>query len=189
MRQDDFFPSKYLRAGDLEDGDMILTIDNVKGEDFDGEIKPVVRFREEKKGLVLNRTNWGTIEHLHGRDTESWMGKQIQLFTTEVDYRGQQTSAIRIRSEAPSIPVPQNNGSGITKDQIGNLSALYIDAYGGQQEARTALRQVLDFLGVQKATLLSEEDYTTLCELLGDGKLPDNWKVILRPITDDDIPF
>jgi len=62
----DAFPSKYLKATDLNDGPAVVTIklaelERIKG--FDGKEQPkvVVYFAKKYKPLILNRTNFDAI--------------------------------------------------------------------------------------------------------------------------------
>lgn len=107
MNINDAFPSKYLKATELE-GDTTYTIAAVKtetlGEGADADTKPVVYFGETDRGLALNKTNANTIAGLYGPETDSWVGKQVTLFATEVDFQGKQTLAIRIRMRKPAAP-------------------------------------------------------------------------------------
>jgi hypothetical protein len=55
------FPSKYLRAADVDEmgGELHYTIRKITMEEVgkDKEQKPVVHFREGRQPLVLNQTN------------------------------------------------------------------------------------------------------------------------------------
>jgi len=124
------FPSKYLSAADLpDDGDLIVTITDVTMESVglgaEASEKPVLYFQEAKKGLILNKTNTETICSLYGSETDDWEGKRLALFATEVDFKGKQTLAIRVRTRAPRAtrpgaaapqspaPVPASSGDDI----------------------------------------------------------------------------
>ena len=100
MKISELFPSRYLKAADL-DGDEVFTAESLNQEELGDDTKPVLYFEEMEKGLVLNRTNANTIASLYGQDTEDWVGKRITLFATEVDFRGQQALAIRVRMLPP----------------------------------------------------------------------------------------
>ena len=100
MKLNSLFPSKYLRAGDL-DGDLLGTMKSLMVEEINQEKKPVLYFREDTKGLVLNKTNGKIISSLHGDETDNWPGKKITLFPTEVDFRGEIVDAIRVRRQIP----------------------------------------------------------------------------------------
>ncbi len=101
------FPSKYLSANaDIpEEGDLVLTIKHVEietvGQGAKAAEKPVLYFNEVGKGLVLNKTNAGTIGKLYGAETDAWTGKPVALFSTEVPFEGKQVLAIRVRVKAP----------------------------------------------------------------------------------------
>ena len=104
MNIDQAFPSNYLKAADLS-GDTPLTISSVAVETIGEDSKPVVYFTERETGLVLNKTNKETIKSLTGTsETDKWIGKQIVLFPTQVDFQGKQVEAIRIRLRAPIQP-------------------------------------------------------------------------------------
>jgi hypothetical protein len=110
MNINNAFPSKWIKSGDIpEDADLILTIASVSveevGSEENQESKPVVYFKENEKGLVLNKTNAETIANLYTPETENWQGKRIALFATEVSYGGKQTLGIRIRLKPPKAPV------------------------------------------------------------------------------------
>lgn len=98
------FPSKFLRAADLE-GDAVFTIKKVDvetvGQGKDAEDKPVVYFKETDKGLALNKTNANTISNLYTGETNEWVGKQITLYATEVQYGSEMTLGIRVRAKKP----------------------------------------------------------------------------------------
>jgi hypothetical protein len=101
MRISEQFPSKYLSAADCED-DLTLIIDRVKIEEVgtDKDKKPVLYFDDTEKGLVLNKTNAGTISALYGDDTNDWKGEAITLFSAMVSYQGKTTPGVRMK--APS---------------------------------------------------------------------------------------
>lgn len=117
MKKNDMFPSKYLKASDCEDGDLIVTIREVKQEDVGSaakkEVKAVVYFEEVDKGLVLNKTNWNTIEKLTGNeDTDEWAGEKIALYATEVEFQGDMVMSVRVRLKKPAAAKKAGNGTG-----------------------------------------------------------------------------
>src|SRR3990172_5873006 len=105
MNINNLFPSKYLKSGDLEE-DLTLTIKSIIQENIGQgekqEVKPILYFSETEKGMVLNKTNAGTISSLYGPETDAWPGKRITVFATEVDFAGRQTLALRVRMKQPS---------------------------------------------------------------------------------------
>ena len=103
MNVNDFFKGEYLKAGDLDD-DMQVTIKTIKpvamGGDDDEEkaqVKPVLYFNGLEKGLVCNKTNSMTIAAVLGMDMEQWIGKDIVLYSTTVDFKGSSVPGIRVR--------------------------------------------------------------------------------------------
>lgn len=101
MKIDSLFPSKYLRASDL-DSDTPVTMKSLIMEEINQEKKPILYFREEAKGLVLNKTNGKMIGSLHGGETDNWPGKKIILYPTKVDFRGDHVDTIRVREQIPA---------------------------------------------------------------------------------------
>jgi len=119
MKYAEVFPSKYLKVDDLEEADITVTIKDCTWEEFTdpktkrADQKPVLHFREmDAKPLILNKTNWKTIEKVLGSDdSEHWIGKKITLFATEVESFGEMALAVRVRvprgKPAASQPVPE----------------------------------------------------------------------------------
>lgn len=109
MNINDAFPSKFLKASDLNNKRHVLTIDRVVMEGIqEGDPdKPVVYFKEAQKGMVLNQTNAMNISMLYGPETEQWPGNRIELYTAVVTFKGQNVPAIRIM--APSGPPPETS--------------------------------------------------------------------------------
>jgi hypothetical protein len=105
------FPSKYLKAADLQGRNVQLVIDRVEIEEVgfgnQKDHKAVVYFKKTKKGLVLNVTNKNTIKNAYGKDTDEWTEKPLVLFTAMVDFAGETTEAIRVRTpKAAPTPKP-----------------------------------------------------------------------------------
>ena len=106
MNINNAFPIRWIKSGDLGDGDMVVTVKSCSvetvGQGENAEDKPVLYFEESEKGMVLNVTNANTIAGLYGPETDGWIGKRIALFATEVDFAGKQTLAIRVRMKSPT---------------------------------------------------------------------------------------
>jgi hypothetical protein len=99
MKVASLYPSKYLRADDLDGEDVLLTIKSIEiCHDFD-QPKPVVTFAEgDAKGLVLNKTNTRAIAASLGPETDDWIGQRIVLFVAQVPMEGRGiVDAIRVR--------------------------------------------------------------------------------------------
>lgn len=98
MNINESFPSKYLKASDVPEEGLTVVIVRVGQEEIgkDKDIRPVLYFDGEEKGIVLNKTNATNISKLYGYETEDWTGKKVQLGTAWVDFQGQSVEAIRI---------------------------------------------------------------------------------------------
>ena len=112
MKIGNCFPSKYLKAADLQDKPIKLIMSRVELETIgqgDDDKKPVLYFTKAKKGLCLNKTNSKVIATAYGDDTDLWDGQEIVLFPAMVDFRGDTVEAIRVRVPKPaaaSKPLP-----------------------------------------------------------------------------------
>jgi len=104
----DSFKSKYVKAADLKGKRVPVTIEEVRSDDIGrGEIRLVCYFRNQSKGLILNRTNCATIAKIAGtEDLDRWPGTRVVLVSRLVDFRGEQVDAVRIEepgnSKAPA---------------------------------------------------------------------------------------
>jgi hypothetical protein len=106
------FPSKYLSANDVTEAGVRVRIQSVQMEQVDQDAgkphKPVVYFLGEPRGMVLNVTNTNTIMDMYGQDSDSWVGKDVTLFKTHVDFQGRMVPAIRVK---PGQPAARPNGA------------------------------------------------------------------------------
>lgn len=95
----ELFPSRLFRAKDLNaNEDLTLTIKECVVEEVgdSGEQKPVLRFEEDSRGLVLNRTNAEAIADFLGtEETDQWNGKHILLRKEPVTFNGETFPSIR----------------------------------------------------------------------------------------------
>ena len=100
MNINEMFPSKYLKGTDMVNRIVNVVIEGVTFTDeFDEGRKYVLSFQGAKKSLMLNKTNVGILQWLFPdvADTNGWVGKEIQLYTELVTFKGQTGPAVRIR--------------------------------------------------------------------------------------------
>jgi hypothetical protein len=116
MRKDDVFPSKYLKAADLKDKPITLTIasanyETLKNHKGEEQKKIVVGFLKTNKTLPLNLTNFDAIVDATGLDDgDDWVGCKIQLYPSEVQVGSEMKDCIRIRaSEQAAMKMPKPN--------------------------------------------------------------------------------
>ncbi len=99
------FPSKYLKAADLNNRTVKVSINRVVFEEIgqNKDKKPILYFNGAEKGLVLNKTNATTIGDVYGEQMDGWSGKEIELFSMMVPFNGQNVPAIRVRVVAETV--------------------------------------------------------------------------------------
>lgn len=116
MRIDLAFPSKYLKAADLQGKPVNVTMSHVREEQVSAKqsdpLQPVLYFVGKAKGLVLNKTNARAIATLYGWESDDWQGHKVQLFEIMTDYQGQATPGIRVRMATgqQAAPPPADDG-------------------------------------------------------------------------------
>ena len=106
------FPSRYLKAADIPTGRSIavgirkVVMEGVESDHGPAEDKPVVYFEDKQKGLVLNRTNASVISESYGDETDVWIGKPLEIYATQTEFRGQMVPCLRLRipAAAPAVP-------------------------------------------------------------------------------------
>jgi hypothetical protein len=114
MKMSSAFPSKYIKAADIPSGKFVkLRIDRAESENVGGdqnpEDKPVLYFIGKDKGMVLNRTNANTIIDVYGDDTDTWHGRYVEVYQTQVAFQGKMVDSLRIRVDKAwgrEMPVP-----------------------------------------------------------------------------------
>jgi len=104
MKMSEEFPSKFLKAGDLQGREVRVTMQSVEREKIGEDTKPVLYFKGKDKGVVLNKTNASTIADAYGDDTEDWFDQPLILFSVMVDFQGKVAPAIRVR-----VPTAKDN--------------------------------------------------------------------------------
>lgn len=109
MIRNEVFPSRWLKAADLSpEGDQV-TIRKVTMEEIgeEREKKPIISFDDHDKELVVNVTNWDSIEELTGEyDSDKWTGHRIKLVRVRVQFGSKTVEAIRVE---PADPKPHRS--------------------------------------------------------------------------------
>ena len=103
MKRDEVFPSKYLKATDLNGKALCVTIERapleiLKNPEGKEQSKTVLHFVKAKKMLPLNRVNWDSVADICGDDTEDWTGKKIELYPAMTEMAGKRVACIRVRA-------------------------------------------------------------------------------------------
>lgn len=101
MKRTDAFKSNYLGQGDIERPTIgVIQAVGIESLNGDGgkEDKPVVHFSNGVKPMILNLINWQTIEDAYGDDSDSWIGKRIELYVDRnVMFGNKKVGGVRVR--------------------------------------------------------------------------------------------
>ena len=113
MNANDLNPSKYLKARDLAGGVRQVTIIDVRHEEVGNppETKAVMSFKECRP-MIVNLTNQNMLISLLGEDTDDWIGKQIELVSMPVNFKGDIVPAIRVQPFRKPLPPEAEYGTG-----------------------------------------------------------------------------
>jgi hypothetical protein len=107
------FVTGLFKAEDIAPGACIrATIVKVESREFgDGEIKPVVYFKECKP-VALNQTRLAALGFPFGWDSDGWIGKQVDISQGETQYAGRPVARIVfdpvVAPQAPRIEQPKS---------------------------------------------------------------------------------
>ena len=66
MHIDSAFPSKYLKASDLQGRNVTVKMGRVEQEKIGTDEKLILYFQGKEKGVVLNKTNANNVAALYG---------------------------------------------------------------------------------------------------------------------------
>lgn len=113
MKFSEMYPSKYLKAADLNGNAVKVIIERIELQDVVGQgkeqdYKYVLFFQGKQKGLVLNKTNARAITDAY-EDTEAWPGKELEVYPDRTSFQGNMVDCIRVRIPVP--PESDNDGA------------------------------------------------------------------------------
>ena len=98
MRKHDAFPAKFLKSADAKTKPIFATIAYLEmelvGQGPDQKKKPVL-YLEDQKPMVLNATNWESLEQTFG-DSNDWPGHKIKIKCERTPFQGKTTDGLRI---------------------------------------------------------------------------------------------
>lgn len=105
--------SRYLKAADVS-RDVRLKVTKIMRENVDPNnpdtMSSVLYFDKGDKGLVLNVTNLKHMVDAFGDEMDSWIGRSVEVYVIDTEYKGKATKGLRLR-------VPEAS-------QLGELDAL-----------------------------------------------------------------
>jgi len=98
MRSSDAFPAKYMKSADVKAKPLVATISHMQmelvGQGHEQREKPVL-FLENQKPIVLNRTNFESLEDAFG-DSDEWSGHKIRIKCERTRFQGKTVDGLRI---------------------------------------------------------------------------------------------
>lgn len=111
MKRSDAFPTKYMSKDDVKApviGVIARVVNETLGQGDDQEIKPVMYFSSgPEKPMVVNATNWMSVESIYGDESDDWTGKQIEIWVDpSVSFGGKRIGGLRLRAPSNHAPVP-----------------------------------------------------------------------------------
>jgi hypothetical protein len=103
MLSSEAFPSKYLKSADVKAKPLVAVISYLAFESVgqDKRQKPVLYF-ETGKPIVVNRTNFETLEDVFG-DSDNWPGHKVKVYCAPTSFQGKRVDGIRVE---PIVPKP-----------------------------------------------------------------------------------
>ena len=116
MNYEAMFPSRFLKAADLQGKEHTLKIGGIKLEKMpDGKTKGILTFEGTDKEWLLNRSNAESLKLMWGIETNDWLHKRVTLYTRTVDAFGEQVPAVRVKGspdieKAMTATVTRGNG-------------------------------------------------------------------------------
>jgi hypothetical protein len=144
MKMSEEFPSKFLKAGDLQGREVRVIMQNVEREQIGqnaDDTKPILYFKGKERGLVLNKTNANTISDAYGDDTDDWLDQPLILFPAMVAFQGKTQPAIRCR-----VPTAKDNKAANTaKKKPDPISTGLSDFPGDRPMASAELDDPIEF--------------------------------------------
>lgn len=96
------YPSKYLKASDLQGRTIKVEIATAAMEKMGNDTKLVIYFKGKEKGMVLNKTNAQQIAAVYSPNTDGWLGKEIKLYPGKTQFNGQTVDSLKVEVVPPN---------------------------------------------------------------------------------------
>ena len=93
-----FMQGAFLKASDLNDGDVVTDVTGSTTKDFDDGERIVLA--TDFGAVVLNKTNLKRIVTAFGSDSERWVGQRVKLCKEETTFGGKTVDCIRVYPDA-----------------------------------------------------------------------------------------
>lgn len=99
-----FMQGAFLRAADLNEGDVVTLVTGSSTKDFDDGERIILA--TEFGSVVLNKTNLKRVAGAFGSDTDRWVGRSVKLCKEETNFAGKQVDCIRVYPDIPKETRP-----------------------------------------------------------------------------------
>ena len=126
MKMSEAFPSRFLKAADVQGRPVRATISGCVLEDLGDSRKPALSFQGRSKQLVINKTNGSLLAAWFGDDTDQWTGREIEIYADKAPMQGRIVDCLRVRLpqqpaapfQAPAQPAAAPAAAGDPNDDI-----------------------------------------------------------------------
>jgi hypothetical protein len=114
-----FLGAAFLKVGDVKtNGPITVTIVDVS----EGEYEKLDASFDDGTRLSLNVTNSRVLARAYGINSDDWVGKQIELVVSEIQFKGKPKEAILVKPISPPVekkpPPSKKMGDGELNDEI-----------------------------------------------------------------------
>lgn len=104
MDVSDFMRGAFLRAADLDEGDVVTNITGSSTKEFDDGQRIVMA--TEFGSVVLNKTNLKRVAGAFGSDSSKWIGRSVKLAKEQTNFAGNLVDCIRVYPDIPKETRP-----------------------------------------------------------------------------------
>jgi hypothetical protein len=116
----------FMRADEWVGKELSVYIEEIEDVTFEQGLKPVLKFRGQEKGLVVNATNFDTLADAFGSNPSRWPGHTIVLKGEKVLFKGKRVDSIRVsvpKQAKPKSPPTEGEPSDSMDDGIPDFAA------------------------------------------------------------------
>jgi hypothetical protein len=114
MDMKEYAGTKFVKTADVRGGPSRERIAGIVNGKYN---KPDAIF-ESGGRLSLNATNVRALMRVYGRDSEDWIGQEIELFLGETEVNGEKQEMVAVRPISPPVV---NDGKAEFNDEVSSL--------------------------------------------------------------------
>jgi hypothetical protein len=106
MKFNDAYKGSFIKTADLNGKVRRYTIKSIGQEEVGDESKVVMRFDEDDRALVVNKTNGSVLKEAWGDELDDWVGNVVLLRPDKTDFQGKRVDCIRVAVPQKKAPPP-----------------------------------------------------------------------------------